>query len=95
MMEKLQDFCFNWWNSTVKNISTFPKRYVENISTAITMINSINKRCVLAILEGFMDILDQKHFISSGGYDFARDILYKSLEKLKLDEVLSKVSEWN
>ena len=45
---------------------------VENISTAITMINSINKDVSLAILEEFHLYTRFKTFISSGGYDFER-----------------------
>lgn len=33
-----------------------------------------------------------KGFISSGGYEYAKDILYKSLGKAEADEVLSKLS---
>ena len=39
-----------------------------------------------------MLLLKTKSFISSGGYDYAKDILYKSLGKAEADEVLAKLS---
>jgi flagellar motor switch protein FliG len=78
--------------STVKIFQHLPKEMVENISTAITQITSINKDISLAILEEFHLYTRSKSFISAGGYDFARDILYKSLGKAEADEVLAKLS---
>ena len=93
MMEKVaRFFVLIGEDSTVKIFQHLPKDMVENISTAITMINSINKDVSLAILEEFHLYTRSKTFISSGGYDFARDILYKSLGKAEADEVLAKLS---
>lgn len=78
--------------ATVKIFQHLPKEVVEDISTAITQINSIDKETSLAILEEFHLYTRTKGFISSGGYDFARDILYKSLGKGEADEVLAKLS---
>ncbi len=78
--------------STVKIFQHLPKEVVENISTSITQITSINKDVSLAILEEFHLYTKSKSFISAGGYDFARDILYKSLGKAEADEVLAKLS---
>lgn len=78
--------------ATVKIFQHLPKEIVEDISTSITQINSIDKETSLAILEEFHLYTRTKGFISSGGYDFARDILYKSLGKGEADEVLAKLS---
>ena len=78
--------------STVKIFQHLPKDVVEAISTAITQISSINKDVSLAILEEFHLYTRSKSFISSGGYDFAKDILYKSLGKNEAEEVLNKLS---
>ena len=78
--------------STVKIFQHLPKETVETISTAITQVTSINKEVSLAILEEFHLYTKSKSFISAGGYDFARDILYKSLGKAEADEVLAKLS---
>ncbi|MBU3015501.1 flagellar motor switch protein FliG [Poseidonibacter lekithochrous] len=93
MMDKVaRFFVLIGEESTVKIFQHLPKELVEEISTAITQISSINKDVSLAILEEFHLYTRSKSFISSGGYDFARDILYKSLGKGEADEVLAKLS---
>ncbi len=93
MMEKVaRFFVLIGEESTVKIFQHLPKDTVEAISTAITQITSINKDVSLAVLEEFHLYTRSKSFISSGGYDFAREILYKSLGKNEADEVLAKLS---
>ena len=93
MLEKVaRFFVLIGEESTVKIFQHLPKDIVENISTSITQVSSINKDISLAILEEFHLYTRSKSFISSGGYDFARDILYKSLGKQEADEVLAKIS---
>ncbi len=93
MMDKVaRFFVLIGEESTVKIFQHLPKDLVENISTSITQITSIDKDVSLAILEEFHLFTRSKSFISSGGYDFARDILYKSLGKGEADEVLAKLS---
>lgn len=93
MLEKVaRFFVLIGEESTVKIFQHLPKEIVENISTAITQITSINKDVSLAVLEEFHLYTRSKSFISSGGYDFAKDILYKSLGKEEADEVLAKLS---
>ncbi len=79
-------------NATVKIFQFLPKIMVEDISTAISQINSIDKDTSLAILEEFHLLCRTKGFISTGGYDYAKDILYKSLGKGEADEVLARLS---
>ncbi|QKF82909.1 flagellar motor switch protein FliG [Halarcobacter ebronensis] len=93
MLEKVAKFCvLIGEEATVKIFQHMPKHLVEEISTAITMINAIDKETSLAILEEFHLFTRSKSFISSGGYDYAKDILYKSLGKAEADEVLAKLS---
>jgi len=93
MMDKVaRFFVLIGEESTVKIFQHLPKNVVEDISTAITQISSIDKDTSLAVLEEFHLYTRSKSFISSGGYDFARDILYKSLGKGEADEVLAKLS---
>ncbi|QKF72579.1 flagellar motor switch C-ring protein FliG [Aliarcobacter faecis] len=93
MLEKVaRFFVLIGEDSTVKIFQHLPKDIVESISTAITQISSINKDVSLAVLEEFHLYTRSKSFISSGGYDFAKDILYKSLGKEEADEVLAKLS---
>lgn len=93
MMEKISLFCvLIGEEATVKIFQHLPKNIVEEISTNITLISSIDKETSLAILEEFHLFTRSKSFISSGGYDYAKDILYKSLGKAEADEVLAKLS---
>ena len=93
MLEKIaRFFVLIGEDSTVKIFQFLDKSYVEQISTAITQIQSINKDVSLAILEEFHLYTRTKGFISSGGYDFAKDILYKSIGQDAADEVLEKLS---
>ena len=93
MLEKVaRFFVLIGEDSTVKIFQYLDKDYVEQISTAITQIQSINKDVSLAILEEFHLYTRTKGFISSGGYDFAKDILYKSIGQEAAEEVLEKLS---
>ena len=93
MLEKIaRFFVLIGEDSTVKIFQYLDKDYVEQISTAITQIQSINKDVSLAILEEFHLYTRTKDFISSGGYDFAKDILYKSIGQEAAEEVLEKLS---
>ena len=93
MLEKIaRFFVLIGEDSTVKIFQYLDKSYVEQISTAITQIQSINKDVSLAILEEFHLYTRTKGFISSGGYDFAKDILYKSIGQEAAEEVLEKLS---
>ena len=93
MLEKIaRFFVLIGEDSTVKIFQFLDKYYVEQISTAITQIQSINKDVSLAILEEFHLYTRTKGFISSGGYDFAKEILYKSIGQDAAEEVLEKLS---
>ncbi len=93
MLDKVATFCvLIGEEATVKIFQHLPKHVVEQISTAITQITSIDKDTSLAILDEFHLYTRSKGFISSGGFDYARDILYKSLGKGEADDVLAKLS---
>ena len=93
MLEKIaRFFVLIGEDSTVKIFQYLDKSYVEQISTAITQIQSINKEVSSAILEEFHLYTRTKGFISSGGYDFAKEILYKSIGQDAAEEVLEKLS---
>ncbi|MFY4804714.1 flagellar motor switch protein FliG, partial [Aliarcobacter butzleri] len=77
---------------TVKIFQYLDKDYVEQISPAFTQIRSVNKDVSLAILEDFHLYTRTKGFISSGGYDLAKDILYKAVGQEAADEVLEKLA---
>ena len=93
MVEKVAQFCvLIGEEATVKIFQNLSTEIVEQISTAIANISSIDKETSLALLEEFHIYSRSKAFISTGGFDYAKDILYKSLGKSEADLVLSKLT---
>jgi len=93
MVDKVAQFCvLIGEEATVKIFQNLPTELVEQISTAITNISSIDKETSLALLDEFHLYTRSKSFISSGGFEYAKDILYKSLGKNDADNVLGKLS---
>lgn len=94
MLDKIAIFCvLIGEEATVKIFQNLPLDLVEQISTAITQLNSIDKDVSLAILNEFYLFTKSNAFISSGGFDYAKDLLYKSLGKAEADAVLGKLSQ--
>ncbi|MGB3751173.1 MAG: flagellar motor switch protein FliG [Arcobacteraceae bacterium] len=93
MIEKVAHFCvLIGEEATVKIFQSLPKDVVEDLSIAITQIRSIDKDTSLGILEEFHLFIQSSSYISSGGFDYAKDILYKSLGKAEADKVLAKLA---
>jgi flagellar motor switch protein FliG len=93
MIDKIAQFCVLLGEeATVKIFQNLPTETVEQISTAISNISSIDKETSLALLEEFHLYSRSKAFISTGGFEYAKDILYKSLGKTEADNVLDKLS---
>jgi len=93
MLEKVANFCILIGEeATVKIFQNLPKNLVEDISTTITQVRSIDKNVSLAILEEFHIFIKSNSYISSGGFEYAKDILYKSLGKAEADAVLAKLA---
>jgi len=79
--------------STIKIFQNLPVPLVEEISTAITKLTTINKEVSLAILDEFHLFSKSSSYISAGGFDYAKDLLYKSLGKAEADAVLAKLTK--
>jgi len=93
MIEKIAHFCvLIGEEATVKIFQSLPKETVEDLSIAITQIKNIDKETSLGILEEFHLFIQSSAYISSGGFDYAKDILYKSLGKAEADKVLAKLA---
>lgn len=93
MIEKIAHFCvLIGEEATVKIFQSLPKETVEDLSICITQIKSIDKETSLGILEEFHLYIQSSSYISSGGFDYAKDILYKSLGKAEADKVLAKLA---
>jgi flagellar motor switch protein FliG len=82
-------------DSATKIFQHLPKGHVEEISKKIATITSIDRDTSLAILDEFHLYTRSKQYISTGGFDFAKDILYKSLGRGDADGVLDKLSRLN
>jgi len=93
MMERVANFLvLIGEEATVKIFQNLPKQLVEDLSISITQINSIGKETSLAVLEEFHLFIKSNAYISSGGFEYAKDILYKSLGKAEADAVLAKLA---
>jgi len=93
MIEKIAHFCvLIGEEATVKIFQSLPKETVEDLSISITQIKNIDKELSLGILEEFHLFIQSSSYISSGGFDYAKDILYKSLGKAEADKVLAKLA---
>ena len=93
MIEKIAHFCvLIGEEATVKIFQGLPHDMVEDLSIAITQIRSIDKETSLAILEEFHLFIQSSSYISAGGFDYAKEVLYKSLGKAEADKVLAKLA---
>jgi len=93
MLEKCAHFCvLIGEEATVKIFQNLPKEMVEDLSIQISQIRTIDKEISLAVLEEFHVFMRTSSYISSGGFDYAKDILYKSLGKAEADKVLAKLA---
>lgn len=94
MLNKVAHFCVLIGEAaTVKIFQNLPKHMIEEISTEISSLKSIDKEVSLAVLEEFHLFTKTKGFISSGGFDYAKEILYKTLGKAEADELLARLSK--
>ena len=94
MLERVAMFCvLVGEEATVKIFQNLPLQLVEQISTAITQLSSIDKDVSLAILSEFHLFTKSNAYLTAGGFEYAKDLLYKSLGKSEADGVLSKLSQ--
>jgi len=94
MLERVAMFCvLIGEEGTVKIFQNLPLQLVEQISTAITQLSAIDKDVSLAILSEFHVLSKSNAYLNAGGFEYAKDLLYKSLGKSEADGVLSKLSK--
>jgi flagellar motor switch protein FliG len=94
MLEKVANFCvLIGEEATIKIFQHLPKDTVERISTSISTIRTVDKEVSLAILNEFHVLARSSGFINSGGFDYAKDILYKTLGKEEAERILAKLSK--
>ena len=94
MLEKVAMFCILVGEeATVKIFQNLPVDIVEQITTQIAQIGSLDKDVSLAILEEFHVLTRSNAYISAGGLEVAKELLYKSLGKAEADKVLERLTK--
>jgi len=94
MLEKIAMFCVMVGEeATVKIFQNLPVGMVEQISTSIAQLSAIDKDVSLAILSEFHLLSKSTAYLKAGGFEYAKDLLYKSLGKNEADAVLAKLAQ--
>ena len=94
MLEKVAMFCILVGEeATIKIFQNLPVELVEQITTQIAQMGPVDKDASLAILEEFHVLTKSNAYISAGGLDVAKELLYKSLGKAEADRVLEKLAK--
>lgn len=65
---------------------------ITEVSKYIAMSKSVDKSIATAVLEEFYAILQSGQFITSGGLEYARELLYRTLGPEEAKKVLEKLS---
>jgi len=65
---------------------------ITEISKYIAINKSVEKNVAAAVLEEFYAILQSGQFITSGGLEYARELLYRTLGPEEAKKVLEKLS---
>ncbi|MDU7693382.1 MAG: flagellar motor switch protein FliG [Helicobacter sp.] len=66
---------------------------ITEISKHIIELNGLDKTMGLAVLEEFYAILQSNQYINNGGFDYARELLSKSLGSEDAKKILDKLSK--
>ncbi len=78
---------------TASLFSNLEVEAITEISKFIAQNRSIEKALATAILEEFHAIFQSNQYLSSGGLEYAREILYKALGQDEAKKVLDKLSK--
>ncbi len=65
---------------------------ITDVSKYVAMSKSVDKAVATAVLEEFYAILQSGQFITSGGLEYARELLYRTLGPEEAKKVLEKLS---
>jgi flagellar motor switch protein FliG len=79
-------------DSTAAVFSNMSVDAITDVSKYIAMNKSIEKSVATAVLEEFYAILQSGQFITSGGLEYARELLYRTLGPEEAKKVLEKLS---
>ncbi len=79
-------------DSTAAIFSNMTVDAITDVSKYIAMNKSVEKTVATAVLEEFYAILQSGQFITSGGLEYARELLYRTLGPEEAKKVLEKLS---
>ena len=78
---------------TASLFSSMNVESITEISKYIAENRSIDKGIATTVLEEFYAIIQSNQYLSSGGLDYAREILYKALGETEAKKVLDRLSK--
>ncbi|MDD5401458.1 MAG: flagellar motor switch protein FliG [Sulfurimonas sp.] len=79
-------------DSTAAIFSNMSVDAITDVSKYIAMNKSVEKVVATAVLEEFYAILQSGQFITSGGMEYARELLYRTLGPEEAKKILEKLS---
>ncbi|MCF6310427.1 MAG: flagellar motor switch protein FliG [Sulfurimonas sp.] len=80
-------------DATAAVFSTMNVESITEVSKFIASNKSVDKAVAMAILEEFYAIFQSGQFITSGGMEYARELLYRTLGPEEAKKVLDKLSK--
>jgi flagellar motor switch protein FliG len=80
---------------TVKVFEHLPKNLIEVITQEIVQTRNIDKDTAIEVLNEFYILSKSHQYINSGGYDYAKEILHKSMDPNEAQRILDKLSSLN
>ncbi len=94
MAEKIAIFLIQLGEDTTANLfSNMNIETITEISKYIARAKDIDKQIATAILEEFYAIFQSNQYIRSGGMDYAKDILYRTLGADEAQKILESLSK--
>jgi flagellar motor switch protein FliG len=94
MAEKVAILLLQVGEDTTANVFSHMKvETITEISKHIAESKSVEKNLASAVLEEFMQIFKSNQYINSGGLDYAREILYKTLGPEEAKKIIDKLAK--
>ncbi len=94
MAEKIAIFLIQLGEDTTANLfANMNIETITEISKYIARSRDIDKQIAIAILEEFYAIFQSNQYIRSGGMEYAKDILYKTLGPEEAQKILDSLSK--
>jgi flagellar motor switch protein FliG len=66
---------------------------IEKLTTSIALVDNIDSKTEMAVLNEFYSMIQASEYISEGGIDYAREVLEASLGKNRANGIVKKIQE--